>query len=440
MQHRTASRGEIFSWTLFDFANTGFYVIIISLLYSTFFTDVIANGNASYWGRTISASMLLTAIVGPLLGSISDATHRKKRFLALFTGLCVAATALLSFTGPGMLMMAAALVILANVGFEGGTIFYDAFLPDIAAEQDYNRVSGYGFAMGYLGSFVILMIVLPLVTPAALPPVAQSSPAVALAGLSARGAVGYAAALPSLRLTDLIAAAFFALFSLPLFLFVRERQTPRAIAGNPLAAGYRRLRETFAHIRSYDAVKRFLLAFFVYNDSILTVILFAGIFAKESLKMETAQLIYFFMIVQGSALIGSLIFGALGNRIGARQSIIITIVIWIGVVVGAYFITTAGSFFILGAVAGIALGSSQSCSRSLMALLTPDEKRTEFFGFYDGFFGKASAVVGPLVFGEVADWLGLRQAMLVIGVIFVLGILLLLRVPDARVMEPAAAA
>lgn len=413
MQHRTASRGEIFSWTLFDFANTGFYVIIITLVFPKFFTEAIAGGDEAYWGRTIAASMLLTALLGPLFGSIADATHRKKRFLAAFTIACVVATAMLYTTGPGTLMLAVALVIVANVGFEGGTVFYDAFLPDISSERNYNKISGLGFAMGYLGSFIILVIVLPILSAEVLTDEAIKS-------------------------TFLIAAGFFAVFSLPLFFFVRERGEPRTIQGNALAAGYRRLRDTLSHIRRYDAVKRFLLAFFIYNDSILTVILFAGIFASETLHLATEQLIYFFMIVQGSALVGSLVFGWISNLTGTRGAIVITLLIWIGVVVAAYFITTVEAFYILGAVAGTALGSSQSCSRAMMALLTPDDKRTEFFGFYDGFFGKASAVIGPLAFGEVSSALGQRPAMLVIGGMFVLGIVLLLRVPDVRVEEQAA--
>lgn len=408
MLHRTASWKEIFFWTLFDFANTGFYVIIITLVFPKFFTGVIADGNEAIWGRTVSASMLVTALLGPLLGSIADATHRKKIFLACFTVACVSATSLLYFTGAGTLWMAIVLLIIANVGFEGGTIFYDAFLPDISSESNYSKISGYGFGMGYLGSFIILVIVMPLL---AGDPVPEGN----------------------IKLTFLIAAGFFAIFSLPLFFVVKERHRAKAIEGNPLTVGYRRLRETFTHLRRYTAVRRFLLAFFVYNDSILTVILFAGIFASETLRLSTTDLIIFFMIVQGTALVGSILFGWFSNRIGARQAIIITLVIWVGVVAAAYFITTAQAFFILGAVAGTALGSSQSCSRALMALITPEEKRTEFFGFYDGFFGKASAVIGPLLFGEISGLFGQRKAMLVIGVMFVIGILLLLRVPDARV-------
>lgn len=415
MQHRTASRGEIFAWTLFDFANTGFYVIVITVVFPTFFTEVIAGKDIRWWGYALSASMLITAIIGPMLGSIADATHRKKPFLAAFTIACVAATFGLYFTGDGTLALAMALLIVANVGFEGGTVFYDAFLPDIASENRYSLVSGLGFAMGYLGSFIILVVVLPILSADPLPE-------------------------SNVKLTFLIAGGFFAAFSIPLFLFVKERQAPRSIEGNPLTVGYTRLMDTLKHLRTYDAVKRFLLAFFVYNDSIITVIGFAAIFAKETLKLDTQQRIFFFMIVQGTALVGSIIFGAISNRIGARQSIISTLGIWIGVVVAAYFITTAEEFFILGAVAGIALGSSQSSSRTMMSLLTPDEKRTEFFGFYDGFFGKASAVIGPLVFSLAAGAMGERNAMLVIGGFFLAGILLMFRVPDARVVTKPAVA
>jgi UMF1 family MFS transporter len=408
-----ASRGQIFSWTLFDFANTGFHIIVISLVFPVFFKNVIADGNEAYWGRTISASMLLTALIGPLLGSIADATSRKKLFLGAFTAACVAATAGLYFTGAGTLALAIMLVIVANMGFEGGTIFYDAFLPELVPETEYGTISGYGFAMGYLGSFISLALILPILE-------TGGGPA------------------PDVRITFLIAAAFFGLFSLPLFLFVREAKSASRLTESPLRVGYRRLRDTITHLRRFDAVKRFLIAFFVYNDSILTVILFAGIFADDVLKMTTAELVTFFMIVQGSALVGSLLFGRLTNRLGARQTIVVTLVIWIGVVVAAYFVMSKTGFYMVGAVAGMALGSSQSTSRAFMALLTPPERKTEFFGFYDGFFGKASAVVGPLIFGEISALTGMRTAMLVVGLFFALGIALVMRVPDVRASERAA--
>ena len=407
MRRSAAWSRDIFAWTLFDFANTGFYVVMISVVFPAFFNDVIAGGNEAYWGRAISASMLITALIGPLLGSMADATNRKKLYLGLFTTACVVATAAMYGTGPGTLMLAVSLLIVANIGFEGGTIFYDAFLPEITTPEHYSRVSGYGFAMGYLGSLVILGIILPI--------------------LSAEGRT-----IDDVRLTFIIAAGFFALFSLPLFFRLTEHRRAIPNEDRLLLVGYRRLRQTFTHIRHYQGVRRFLLAFFVYNDSILTVIAFASIYGSETLKLEMTELIMFFMVVQVTSIVGSLLFGRITANIGARQAIIITLFIWLGITIAAFLVDSKTGFFVIGGVAGIALGSSQSCSRTLMALLTPSDKKTEFFGFYDGFFGKASATLGPLIYGEAASAYGQRPAMLIVGVLFLVGIALMFRVPDVR--------
>ncbi len=405
----TASRKTIYSWGLFDFANTGFYVVMITFVFPVYFTNVLAGGEEWYWGVAISTSMILTALIGPLLGSIADATARKKFFLALFTAASVVATiALFWMTGPAMLLPAIILIIIANLGFEGGTIFYDAFLPEIAVEKDYARVSALGWALGYVGSFATLVAILPILT---------SEPLTEL----------------MTRSTFLIAAGIFALFSIPLFLVVRERSDPQT-AGTKIsfAEGYQRLRDTIRHIRNYRNVTRFLLSFFFYNDGILTVILMASLFMNETLGFDMGQQITFFMIVQGTALVGSLLFGKITDLIGPRTTIMITLGIWIGVVVTAYFVTSATGFFIVGGIAGLALGSSQSTSRTFMALLTPEGRKTEFFGFYDGFFGKASAVIGPSLFGFLAGVIGQRPSMLIIGVMFLIGAALLLRVEDVR--------
>ena len=411
MPTTTAPRSTIWSWALFDFANTSFYVIMITLVFPVYFTNVLAGGNEAVWTRTIALSMLITALIGPLLGSIADATNRKKLFLALFTILCIAATVGLYWaSGPAMLAMATVLLIAANVGFEGGTIFYDAFLPEIAVEKDYARVSALGWAVGYAGSLAILFAVLPILSMDPLPN-------------------------EMVRLTFLIAAASFALFAIPLFLKVPEHPRPGDAGKISLLDGYRRLRQTITHLRSYRDVVRFLTAYFVYNDGILTVIALAAIFMNKTLGFDMTQQIIFFMIVQVTALIGSLIFGRVAERRGARGTLFITLSIWIVVVVAAYFVESAVAFYVVGGIAGLALGSSQSTSRTLMALLTPAEKKTEFFGFYDGFFGKASAVIGPFLFGEIAIRLGQRPAMLVIGVMFIIGMALLTRVPDVRAKE-----
>jgi UMF1 family MFS transporter len=186
--------------------------------------------------------------------------------------------------------------------------------------------------------------------------------------------------------------------------------------------------------REYPSIARFLVAFFIYNDGILTVIAFAAIFAEQTLSMSDDAIIVFFAIVQTSAVLGSLVFGVVTDVIGPKKTISITLLIWVAIVIGAFFVQSVGFFYAVGFAAGIAIGSSQSASRSLMALLTPRSREAEFFGFYDGLCGKASAVVGPLLYGIVADLTSQRIAALMIGIFFVTGFVLLqgVREPDRK--------
>lgn len=298
------------------------------------------------------------------------------------------------------------LIIIANFGFEGGTVFYDAILPDISEPKDYAKVSGYGFAMGYLGSFIILGISMYFL---------QGSPTDS-----------------DIRTLIAISGFFFAIFSLPLFFNIKENKSS-TILKSSIAKGYKSVVNTIKEIKNYKEVYKFLIAFFIYNDGILTVILFASLYAESTLGFNTQERLVLFIIVQGSALIGSLLFGSLTNRFGARNVIIITLTIWVIVVISAFFVTTKPFFYIIGIVAGIGLGSSQSTSRAMMALLTPQNKRTEFFGFYDGFCGKASAIIGPLLFGEASNYFGQRKAILIIGLFFLFGILMISKVKDVRI-------
>ncbi|MCX6133213.1 MAG: MFS transporter [Ignavibacteriales bacterium] len=399
------SRPRIFAWTLFDFGNTAYSVIIVTVIYSTYFTSQVAGGNELLWGLTVSLSMILAAAIAPPLGVAADFLRNKKQFLLLFTLACVVSTALMFFVKPGMILLGMVLFIIANVGFEGGIVFYDAFLPSITSRRSYGRVSGYGFAMGYLGALVVLFIV-NLMLPDALDP-------------------DY---LFYVRLSFVTAAAFFFLFSLPMFIWVPEPfvkgEKPPAI----IRTGFRQAAQTFRELfieRKHPSIARFLIAFFLYNDAILTIIAFAAIFAKKMLSMSDKDTIVFFAIVQTSAVIGSFLFGFLTDKFGPKKTISVTLVLWIIITVGAYFVTTVSAFYIVALGAGAAIGSSQSASRSLMALLTPKEREAEFFGFYDGLCGKASAVVGPFVYGVIARLTDQRVAVLFISLFFIAGLVLL---------------
>jgi UMF1 family MFS transporter len=405
-----ASRGKILSWTLFDFANTAFYVLILTVGYPLYFKKIVAVGTDqgdALWGISFSISMLIVALISPILGAVADFGAGKKRFLGLFTGLCIVATGSLFFVEEAMILQGMALLILANIGFEAGLVFYDAFLPEITTERSYGRVSGYGFAMGYVGSLVTLLIALPLYSD----------------GFGHEN-------LSNIRLSFLIAAGMFFLFALPLFLTVPDRQRSAVLPPDFITIGIRRVLSTFREFSKYRNVGQFLLAYFLYIDAVNTIIVFSSIFADETLKLEVEEIIIFFAIVQTSAVVGSVLFGILADKLGHKRSLTISLLIWIVILVIAYFIENKMAFFGVGVLAGVALGSSQSSSRSLMSSLVPAEKKTEFFGFYS-FFGKASAIIGPSLFGLVSSNVNQRAALLAVGVLLVAGLLLLKRV-DSR--------
>jgi len=405
---------KVFSWLLFDFANTSFSVMMVTFAFPLYFKNVICAGNPSgdaLWGFSVSISMLLVALISPVLGAAADYSGKRKRFLFVFTLTSIVATALLSFAGPGMAVMAALLFVLANMGFEGGLVFYDAYLKELASDKSVGRLSGYGFAMGYLGALSILLLVKPLL---------------------AKGIV--LANAPNVQMSFLVAALFFALFAAPIFLALRDekKESRPAISLTALRQSIREVKFTVQHIMHYPDLARFLLAYFFYNDAILTIIAFSSIYAQNTLGFTTGDLILFFMLVQTTAIIGSIIFGFITDKIGPKRTIVITLIIWFVVVVAALLANSKELFFLVGMLAGMSMGSSQAASRSMMTKLTPREHITEFFGFYDGTFGKASAVVGPLLFGVVSSYAGSQKAALAsLLLFFTIGLLLMTRVRSA---------
>jgi UMF1 family MFS transporter len=403
-----AGRGKIFSWTLFDFANTAFYVLILTVGYPLYFKKVIVgsvDGDA-LWGISFSISMLIVAVFSPVLGAVADYGAGKKRFLWLFTILCVLSTAALFFVQESMILLGMALLILANIGFEAGLVFYDSFLPEITTERSYGRVSGYGFAMGYVGSLATLLIAMPLYSGGFDP-----------------------ANLLNVRLSFLIAAGLFFLFALPLFIFVPDPQRHASLKLDFVAIGLKRIRSTFREFPKYRNVAKFLLAYFIYIDAVNTIIIFSSIFADETLKLSVQEIIVFFAIVQTSAIIGSVLFGVFADKVGHKKTLVVSLLLWLVVVAVAYYVTDAAMFFAVGVLAGVALGSSQSSSRSLMTAIIPQEKKTEFFGFYS-FFGKASAILGPVLFGVVSSYANQRIALVSVGLLLIAGLILLNRVEE----------
>jgi MFS transporter, UMF1 family len=399
-------KGKIFVWTLFDFANTSFSIIVVTFLYAVYFKKTVTAGEPVgdlYWSVAVSAAMLVTAFISPVLGAIADYSGSKKRFLLFFTLLCIIATSLLYFVGEGDIFWGVLIFIIANIGFEAGLVFYDAFLPEITTANNYGKISGYGFGMGYFGSLATLAIVYPFI---------QNE---------------------MLRETFPVAALFFLIFSIPIFIFLKEVRKKTEPEKSYVAIGFQRVWSTISNLKNYKNLATFLLAYFFYIEGVNTIIFFSGNFASTTLGFSDAELLMFFITVQTTAIIGAVSLGIVADSFGQKRTIIVTLFIWLIVVAMAYVVESKTWFYVVGLLAGTAMGSSQSISRSLMSKLTPMEKKTEFFGFYS-FFGKSSAVVGPLVFGLISYLTGnQRYAIISIAFFFVVGMLILFKVKDPKV-------
>jgi len=392
---------RILAWCLFDFANSAYSAVIVVTVFSVYYVSYIVGNEHGlgdlWWGRAISMSLLLVVLTGPFFGALADRAGMRKRFFIAFTGLCIGCIALFATLEQGMIVRGFALIAVANFAFESSQIYYNAYLPDIAPPERLGTVSGLGFAIGYLGSIVGLVVALPLVN------------------------------AKQFNLIWILVAAFFAVFSIPAFLAM---PTDRA---NPDR------RVNFAHIfrdvLGNERLRRFLLAYFVYFDGVETTIVFSGIFAATTLKFTTPEVIKLFLAVQFSALAGALLLARPTDRWGAKRVISLTLLLWVGVSIGAYLAQTKPTFTAVAVTAGLGLGSIQAASRALMASLIPRGKESELFGFY-ALCGKSSSILGPLVFGAVSYLAGnQRAAVAAVGVFFIVGLLLLQRVRSA---SPAA--
>lgn len=399
----------VFYWTLFDFANSSFATIVVAFVFAVYFKKVVAMNLPVadfYWSTSINISMIIVAVLSPVLGAAADYYANKKKYLGFFSALCIVATGFLYFVGKGMILEGMILFILANIGFQAGLGFYDAFLKEITHPEFYNKVSSAGYAIGYLGSLFSLAAVFML----------EDTP----------------------RSTFLVCSALFLIFSLPIFLYVKEK-SPEQGTGRHwydfIKVGLQRTSDTIKHINQYSNLRKFLLSYFLYIDGVNTVIFFSAIYAQTTLGFTIPELVIFFVIVQVTALIGSYLFGYLADMFGTKRILSLTILGWVVLTVTVFFSQGKTSFMIIGAFAGFFLGSSQALSRSFMSTLIPDFKKTEFFGFYS-LFEKTSTILGPLTFGLVS-WLTANQriAVLSIAVFFVSGYLLLNKVKENKAIE-----
>lgn len=388
---------SIIGWMFYDFANSSFTTIIVTVVYSVYFINQVVGGETGYgeqlWGRAIAISMTLVALTAPILGAVADYSRSKKKFLFINCYITVIFTGLLYFVGQGDILKGMIFFIIANFGFNSANVFYDAFLPEITPQKDMGKVSGYGWALGYVGGLISLVISLLLIK-------------------------------VNVRLVFPAIALFFFLFSLFTFFWLKELHKPSKRT-NYLKTAFNRIIFSYKNIRRIPELLKFLISYFIYNDGITTVIVFASVYGIVRFGMTTQDMIIYFILAQISSIVGSALFGYLTDRWGVKRTLDISLLIWIVVVVWAFFCKSASEYYFVGLLAGLAIGSSQSNSRTMLAMLTPQDKRAEFFGFYT-LTGRLSSIIGPLVYGEIAHRTGShRWSILSLIVFFSVGFIVL---------------
>ncbi|MDX1675110.1 MAG: MFS transporter [Longimicrobiales bacterium] len=413
-------RREVIGWSLYDFANSAFTTLIVTFIFSRYYADVVADDpleGAVMWTRAVNISAITVALIMPVLGAVADHSGRKKLFLLIATAQSVVFTALLFFAGPGDALWAGAAFILANVAFEGSQVFYNGFLPEISTRETMGRVSGLAWGLGYVGGLLALAL----------------------------GLAMYYGWIPvpdreylNVRASTLLVAAWYAVFSVPVFLWVTERAERRRASLRQYAViGFRRVGDTFRHLRTFSEAAKLLLARLIYNDGLTTIFAMASIYMGATLGMDLGQAMVVGVAINVAAGIGAATFGYVDDRIGGKRTIAITLVVLTAATAVGSLTSSVAVFWIAAVFIGLMVGPNQSASRSLLARFVPDSKQSEFFGFF-AFSGKLSSVAGPFVYGLLLTATGShRIAMASIIGFFTIGLVILLTVDEAEGIRAA---
>jgi UMF1 family MFS transporter len=432
------------AWYSYDIGSSAYAAVVLLAVYATYFKEQVVGGpeGSRLWGISVAIAMVVVAVISPVLGVIADMTARKKTFLLAFTALACAATALLFTVQQGDIATGMLFFILAEIGYRGGQVFYNALLPEVAEFEETGRVSGYGWAIGLVGGIVCLGLVLVLV---------RLFPG-----------------MLTVRLTLVITAVWYAVFASPLFLWLREsaRSREKREGGTVVGLAIARLRQTFATVSQYHEFVKFMIAFLIYNDGVLMTVNFAAIFGAVMFGLSQEQLILFMIVVQVTSVLGALVSGWLADRVSAKASVAAFLGLMLASVLGLFVSNSVVLFFVIGGVAGCALSAVQSTSRGMVTILSPAGRSAEFFGFY-AVVGRTSSFIGPAIYGwvayeaairfqadgdaatflwfranpagaDLAEQLGQRVAILPIILFLAVGLGLLLMVNEARARQQRA--
>ena len=410
----------IFGWCMYDWANSAFSTTVMAAVLPIYYSQVAGStleGNlaSSYWGYTNTIALLISACLAPILGAIADFSGLKKRLLLSFVAVGVFFTALLYFISTGDWLLASLLFIFSSVGFSGADLFYNSLLPHIATPDEIDQVSTKGYALGYLGGGILLAINIAMIE-----------------------LIGGELAV---RLSFLSVAVWWAIFTIPLLLNVKEPPVYHQESAliNPVAAGFQQLRGTFNDLKQYRQLLLFLIAFWIYNDGIGTIIKMATIYGAE-VGISRTDLIGALLLTQFVGIPFAIGFGHLAKLFGTKHSIYIGLVVYTLISIAGYFLSTALHFWMLAFMVGTVQGGTQALSRSLFGLMSPKTKTAEFFGFY-GMSSKFAGIIGPLLFAVVGQITGSsRLSIVALVIFFIMGGIVLSLVDEEEGIRVARAA
>lgn len=418
-------RRAVWSWAFYDFANSAYTTLIVTFIYAVYFTQQIAPDaitGTALWSRAVTVSAVLVAILSPVLGAIADRGGYRRRLLMTATLVTVVGVCVLAFAGPGEVVFALTVFIISNVAYELCGVFYNSYLPDLAPQEKIGRISGYGWALGYLGGLMAMAVALFVFI----------QPEIAPFGLDK-------ASGQHVRATTILVGIWFGLLAIPMFVWVKE---PPRKAHPPLGTVVReavgQVKRTFAEVRDdYKHIFQLLLARLIYNDGLVTIFAFGPIYAAETFDFTLTEVMYWGLALNLTAGLGSFAMGFLDDRIGGKKTILLTL---IGLAIGTIWAVTADSklsLYMAGIWVGLFVGPNQAASRSLLGRFVPPSKEVEFYGFF-AFSGKAMAFAGPLSLGIVTQMTGSQRAgVSTVLAFFVIGALVLWPLNEKAGIEQA---
>ena len=413
--HAGATRREVWAWAMYDWANSAYSTLSITLLVGYLQQVVFPEKGASVWAWGIALSMFVGALLSPILGAVADAHASKKIWLAWMTFGGAGSAIALSLVPPEYPWVIVALFVSASLFFELSLGFYNGFLPEITDEQSIDRVSAWGYGLGYVGGGMALVLAVIVLN------------------------TGLSDDVTLLRVGLFIMGAWWGLFALPTLMILRDRGVPRSDAGSiprVAVAAIKEVRHTLANIRSYRMLAIFLVAFLFYNDGVQTVLSQSSTFAMKVLDFTISELTGVILMIQFLALPGAIVIGWLASRLGQKHVLMGCLVVWVALLAYAFTMTHKWEFWVLGVAVALVMGGTQSVSRAIMCKMTPKARSAEFFGFFN-LSGKATSFMGAALFGVIlsiaeTESQGARYAIVSLLPFFLIGLVLMAKFNVAR--------